>query len=430
MTKVRWAATAAAVCLAGVGVLGFRAGGQEAPPTVVTPPAVPKAVAVAPISPEGEQTTTVKTANFRVTAPSQRIARLVADAAERTRKEAAVSWLGKEQPPRQETCHIAVTISHAGSGGATSFEFHVDKTPSAHMQVEGPLDRLLTDVIPHEVTHVVLADHFKKPLPRWADEGVALLSESEDEQARHLKFAAQVAGRGDLIQIKALCSAREYPPNVMVFFAQSHALAKTLVERKGRGTFLNFVRQGMDKDWESAAKEHYGVGLDQLERDLLEKLKASSKASGPATSDPAGGMAPTFAWATIDPSEKLIVYERIEYYEPVTSYLERTVRVEGSNQSKTYYGPVTNYRQRTAPLAPLSFDLGQVRATTPDGKTIEEAALVAALKGKTVPVVLSRSGKLDKAFVGLLKTDVIVFTLPPPKPAPPIEPPAAIAPRN
>src|SRR5437763_225404 len=41
MTKIRWAATAAAVCLTGVGVLGFRAGGQEPAAGPAPPPSAP-----------------------------------------------------------------------------------------------------------------------------------------------------------------------------------------------------------------------------------------------------------------------------------------------------------------------------------------------------------------------------------------------------
>ena len=38
--------------------------------------------------------------------------------------------------------------------------------------------QVLTAILPHEVTHVVLADLFTtQQIPRWADEGMAVLAE-------------------------------------------------------------------------------------------------------------------------------------------------------------------------------------------------------------------------------------------------------------
>src|SRR5262249_46303940 len=144
--------------------------------------------------------TTHKSANFKVTAPSARIARLVADAAERARKEQAVAWLGKELPKWDPPWPMTATLSQ-GSGGAGSFDCSgagVDR----RIRVEGALDRLLADVVPHEVTHCVLAECFRAPVPRWADEGIALLSESEEERARYQKLAQEAGKTGDLIQTK------------------------------------------------------------------------------------------------------------------------------------------------------------------------------------------------------------------------------------
>src|SRR5947209_20190121 len=68
MTKLRWAATAAAVCLTTVGVLGFRAGGQEPTAGPVPPLIAPTVAAPPPVSEAPQEPATVKTANIRVTA--------------------------------------------------------------------------------------------------------------------------------------------------------------------------------------------------------------------------------------------------------------------------------------------------------------------------------------------------------------------------
>jgi hypothetical protein len=423
MTKICWAATVAAVCLTGVGVVGFRAGGQE-PTTGTTPP---PAVAIA--SPPSNQTeaATVKTANFRVTAPSARVARLIADAAERARKDVALAWLGREQQTRPEPCRIAVTLGQAGSSGATTFNFDGGRV-TAEMTVEGPLDRLLADEIPHEVTHVVMADHFKKPLPRWADEGIALLSESDEEQARHASLFAQARYSGDLLQIKALLVTGEYPISVGPFYTQSYCLARFLVDRKDRKTLLAFVKDGTDTSWEAAAKTHYGATLDELEQAMMEKAKAKATATSGAAEDAAPVSIPTFALATADPAGQIKVFNRVvHYYEPVTSYVQRTVQVPDSKTPHTYQEPVTSYQLRTSLPAPMSLDRKAVKAVTPKGKLVEEAALLGALKGKMVAVVLvTGADKIDKQFADLLKPDTIILIVPAEKA--PLAPPPSMPP--
>lgn len=59
------------------------------------------------------------------------------------------------------------------------------------MEIFGQYERLLNSVLPHEVTHTVFAHHFRYPVPRWADEGGAVLSEDEQERYKHDQLARQ-----------------------------------------------------------------------------------------------------------------------------------------------------------------------------------------------------------------------------------------------
>ena len=113
------------------------------------------------------------TANFTVRAKSAEVARQVGEAAERYRKKFALLWLGKEMPKWGQPCSLRVTVTTKGSGGATEFTFDRGSILSQNMHIEGPLERLLSSVLPHEVAHTVFAYHFRQPLPRWADEGGA-----------------------------------------------------------------------------------------------------------------------------------------------------------------------------------------------------------------------------------------------------------------
>src|SRR5258708_36067887 len=80
-------------------------------------------------------------------------------------------------------------VGQLGAGGATTFSFFPNAQGSAEvcnwdMQIQGSLERILDSVLPHEVSHTIFACHFRRPLPRWADEGAATLAEHESERSR------------------------------------------------------------------------------------------------------------------------------------------------------------------------------------------------------------------------------------------------------
>src|SRR5262249_9227697 len=118
-----------------------------------------------------------RTQNFVVEAPTPEIARRVGEWAEFYRKEKAQQWLGREMPNWTAPCPLTVTVTNRGSGGATTFDYRDDGSYGQQMQIEGSVDRLIASVLPHEVTHTVFAYYFRRPVPRWADEGGAVLSE-------------------------------------------------------------------------------------------------------------------------------------------------------------------------------------------------------------------------------------------------------------
>jgi hypothetical protein len=364
----------------------------------------------------------VTTANFFVAAPTVRIARLIADTAERSRKDVAVAWLGKELPVWTRPCPIRVSLGR-GSGGATVFNFE-GGIMTAEMQVEGELDRLLADIVPHEVTHCVLADHFRAPLPRWADEGISVLSETEDEQLRYRGLVQQAARTGDLIQSRALFEAREFPGKVSVFFAQSYWVARVLVDRKDRPTLIQFVKDGMKDGWETAAKKHYGYAtLMDLEQEFLRQIGtqplAQSTKSVPTP--------PVLALASADVDGRVTVQLPNQSFQPVTTYVQREAVIEkdGKSQKSQYYEPVTSYRLRTDVGTARTYAKGEVKAFRPDGKPVEEKRLLEALKGQLKPVVVStNAGGITKELAELLKSDALILVVPESKNDAALPPPA------
>jgi hypothetical protein len=140
-----------------------------------------------------------------------------------------------------------------------------------NMFVQGSLERVLDSVLPHEINHTIFACHFRRPLPRWADEGAATLFEHESEQAKQLALLKQVMKRGkENFTLPELLTMKEYPQGMrqmLILYSQGFALAEFLVQQKGRKAYLSFLNDGEKMGWERAIRAHYAHdGIDALER--------------------------------------------------------------------------------------------------------------------------------------------------------------------
>jgi hypothetical protein len=220
-----------------------------------------------------------RTTNFVVDAPTQPIAERVGQWAEYYRKEKAKQWLGVEMPNWQQPCPLKVKVSYNGSGGATSFVFDRGRILSMQMEIEGTLERLIASVLPHEVTHTVLAHHFKQPVPRWADEGGSVLSEDDVERNRHDQLVRQILNTpGRAIPLKRLFGLTQYPRDVMVLYAEGYSVTNFLVGKSNRGAFLNFLADGMQGGWDQAVQRHYSYrSVDELEQAWIQHLRDSRR---------------------------------------------------------------------------------------------------------------------------------------------------------
>lgn len=216
-----------------------------------------------------------RTTNFVVEAPTPQLAQQFGQAAEHWRREKAIDWLGQEMQPWPEPCPLKVRVTMGGAGGATQFAFDRGRVLGQHMSIEGSLDRLLVSVLPHEVTHTVFAYYFRSPVPRWADEGGAVLSEDDLERGRHDMLCRQILNTpGRHIPLRRLFALRDYPGDVMALYAEGFSVSNFLVQARGRQAFLAFVSYGMQRGWDGAALYHYGYnGVDSLERAWLDSLR-------------------------------------------------------------------------------------------------------------------------------------------------------------
>lgn len=202
-----------------------------------------------------------RTQNFTVTAPQTEIAKKVADAAERHRSELARQWLEAELPDWSSPCPISVrTGDRLRARGATSYVFRQGQALDWEMELTGPVEAVLECVLPHEVMHTILATHFGRPLPRWAEEGICTIVEPPAELSRHHVRTLSLVRRRETMPVARLLQLEYYPRDPIPFYMQSFSLSYYLVATGGRQKFVQFLDEGSrSRNWTSALNANYGL---------------------------------------------------------------------------------------------------------------------------------------------------------------------------
>jgi hypothetical protein len=220
-----------------------------------------------------------RTPNFVVEAANEGLAHRVGLAAERYRREMAVLWTGKEMPDWNEPCPITVQVApHLGAGGETSFVFDRGEVFGWKMRVQGTEQSVLDSVLPHEITHTILATHFRQPLPRWADEGACTTVEHASERNKQQNLLIRFLQTNKGIAFNQMFAMKEYPHEILPLYAQGYSLARYLIEQGGRRKFVAFIGEGLKREnWSSTTKAYYGYdNLAKLQNSWLEWVKRGS----------------------------------------------------------------------------------------------------------------------------------------------------------
>jgi hypothetical protein len=216
-----------------------------------------------------------RTENFIIHAPTPDMSEQIGKAAEHFRKQLAIDWLGYELPRWSAPCPVKVKVGQIGAGGATTFSFYPNGQGAAEvanwdMNIQGSLERILDSVLPHEISHTIFACHFRRPLPRWADEGAATIAEHDSEKRRQVITVTQVIGTTNRIPLKNLLNIKEYPArmqDVMTLYAEGYSLAELLVQEGGRSRYLKFIADAHREGWDKAIRSNYKYqSVDDLER--------------------------------------------------------------------------------------------------------------------------------------------------------------------
>jgi hypothetical protein len=198
-------------------------------------------------------------------------------------------WLGTTEVAWQSRCYVvfhptaATYIQAAGRGseqtlGCSSIKELGGRVLSRRIDLRLDRPDPLAGALPHELTHVVLADIVAlNKLPRWADEGMAMLADPLEKQEAHRRDLIAALNRGRAVRLAALLALDGYPqsPQMAAFYGQSLSLVEFLVERKGPLELQVFLQKAAKKGHSIALNETYGIrDLRHLERLWLASVEA------------------------------------------------------------------------------------------------------------------------------------------------------------
>jgi hypothetical protein len=232
-----------------------------------------------PAPASGSAWQTHETANFRIFHQNARLAESAGQAAEAVRAAQASRWGSQAAfKPWSPRCDLylypdgkalaAATHQPENSPGFSTVTSNGSQVVARRINLRADHRNLIAAILPHEVTHVVLADLFTAvQIPRWADEGIAVMAEPRSEQQLRWEELQQPLETGRLFALDRLV-AMDYPNSRdwSLYYAQSVSLTRFLVELAPPERFIGFVLDSHQKGIETALKETYQInGFAELQ---------------------------------------------------------------------------------------------------------------------------------------------------------------------
>lgn len=238
--------------------------------------------------------TIVETVNFRCWSQlAETEARQLAESCETWRSRLRTTWISA--PDRADwtpKCDVYVhpnravynqTLNRPGdsSVGTTTMNFDQGRTVMRRIDVRADASDWSNAALPHELTHVVLGERFGgHALPRWADEGIAMLSESAEKHRERLQNLQETLTSRPTLAMADLVNLKRMPAAHLrdAFYGQSLALSSLLVRKGTPARFADFVEASMASGIDQALQDHYnlqGVGALQHEWNAWVKSPAN-----------------------------------------------------------------------------------------------------------------------------------------------------------
>lgn len=170
----------------------------------------------------------------------------------------------------------AVGAGGRGTVGATYIQFDT-KRPERILRrrvdllAAGQSD--LLSALPHELTHVLLADRFAGTQPPpWLDEGIATMADPHTKQKRHLNDLRTVTARSGRQSISQMLAHDGPIPSHQRarFYGQSIALATILTRIDSPSRIFEFAAEVERTSPERALRSVYKLEMYELDRRIAE----------------------------------------------------------------------------------------------------------------------------------------------------------------
>lgn len=165
-------------------------------------------------------------------------------------------------------------VAAVGAGGKQSFgssllDMRKGKCHGRRIDLLADKDGKLS-ALPHELTHVVVADLLgNREIPRWLDEGMAVLADSAAKQQAHAQDLHRARLRNETYPVAELLLMDSYPSasRIPAYYAQSASLTAMLVRRGKPKELLAFVDAALDDGYDQALNDVYSIkGIAELDR--------------------------------------------------------------------------------------------------------------------------------------------------------------------
>jgi hypothetical protein len=221
----------------------------------------------------------VETPSFRVRYSGNReLAEQVAKNAESSRKHVYERWSGPPGGAWEPKCEIVIhataeafaraTKRPAGTTGTATVRLSDGRAQERRIDLRADDAGMVSNALPRELTHVVLADLFPdKSPPRWAEEGMAVLAGSPEEAGRFRSTLPRCVRDGEWYGLAQLMEMKEYPADKITgYYCESVSLTDYLIRLRGERDFTIFLRDCQRYGTPQALKRQYGIeGIPALE---------------------------------------------------------------------------------------------------------------------------------------------------------------------
>lgn len=197
------------------------------------------------------------------------------------RREIEQAWLGDARKgPWRPRCEVVLHASRASYAAAVG-RGSAQTTGSSLVEfsygrpVLRRIDLLVdesnrTNALGHELSHMVLGVHFHgRRIPRWADEGIAVLADAAEKQTLHQRDLHDALQSGSALRLGDLLTLQQFSSSdqVAAFYGQSLSLVCFLAERESPERLVTFLERAMETGYDRALRDVYAIeGVAHLER--------------------------------------------------------------------------------------------------------------------------------------------------------------------